>query len=143
MQALVEFINASTFNMILITGLMASALAVVFYELKLKARNIASLSIPLAVRMINQGAQVVDVRPADRFGTGHVVDARNIPQQELLQSPDELKHKNKDVVLVCDTGASSGECVAQLRKDGFENVFSLQGGLEGWRKENLPLVSAD
>lgn len=143
MQALVEFINASTMNMILVTGLMASLLAVIFYELKLKARNIASLSIPLTVRMINRGGRVVDVRPADRFAAGHIVDAKNIPQQELLKNPEDLKRKNKDVILVCDTGASSGECVARLRKDGFENVYSLRGGLEDWRKENLPLVDAD
>lgn len=143
MQSLIEFINASTMNMLLVTGLMASALSVIFYELKLKARNIASLSIPLAVRMINQGGRVVDVRPADRFSTGHIVDARNIPREELLQKPDELKRKNKDVVLVCDTGSTSGECVAQLRKDGFDNVYSLRGGLEDWRKENLPLVDGD
>ena len=140
MQAIVEFANN---NLILVTGLVASALAVIFYELKLKARNIASLSIPLAVRKINQGSQVIDVRNADRYAEGHIVDARNIPQDELLKNPNELTRKNKDAVLVCDSGASSGECVARLRKDGYDNIFSLRGGLEEWRKENLPLVGPD
>ncbi len=140
MQAIVEFANN---NLILVTGLVASALAVIFYELKLKARNIASLSIPVAVRMINQGSQVVDVRPADDFGGGHIVDARNIPRDELLKNPASLKQGKKNTVLVCDTGSSSGECVAQLRKAGHDNVFSLRGGLQEWRKENLPLVGAD
>ena len=27
-----------------------------------------------------------------------------------------------------------------LRKAGYPTVFSLKGGLSGWRAENLPLV---
>jgi rhodanese-related sulfurtransferase len=27
-----------------------------------------------------------------------------------------------------------------LRKAGYENVFSLRGGLGTWRSDNLPLV---
>ncbi len=138
MDALVEFANN---NLLLVTGLVASGLAAAFYELRLKARNVASISVPLAVRMINQGGRVIDVRPADKFAAGHIVDARNIEREALLQSPDQIKGKN--AVLVCDTGAESGECAARLRKEGLENIFSLRGGLDEWRKENLPLVGAD
>ena len=138
MDAIVEFANN---NLLLVTGLLASALAAIFYELRLKARNIASISVPLAVRMINQGGRVIDVRPAEKYAAGHIVDARNVERDALLKSPDQIKNKN--TVLVCDTGAVSGECVAKLRKEGQENIFSLRGGLEEWRKENLPLVGAD
>jgi len=139
MQEIVDFANN---NLLLVTGLIASGLAAVFYELRLKARNVASLGIPMAVRMINDGSKIVDVRPAEKYAAGHIVDARNIPQDTLLNDTSVLDAK-KNVVLVCDTGANSGECVAKLRKDGLENVFSLRGGLEEWRKENLPLVSED
>lgn len=137
MQDIVEFANT---NIWLVTGLIASGLAAAFYELRLKARNVASLGIPMAVRMINDGSKVVDVRTAEKYAAGHIVDARNLPREGLLQDARELGTK-KNVVLVCDTGADSGECVAKLRKDGLENVFSLRGGLEEWRKENLPLIS--
>lgn len=140
MQGLVEFVNS---NLLLVTGLFASGLAVIFYELRLKARNIASLAVPLAVRMINDGSRVIDVRDKDKFSVGHIVDATNVPKADLLAEPAKLGKKKKNVVLVCDNGASSGECVAQLRKDGHDNVFSLRGGLEEWRKENLPLVGTE
>jgi len=138
MQELVEFASN---NALLVTGLIASGLAAVFYELRLKARNIASLSTPMAVRMINEGSKVVDVRTAELFAGGHIVDARNVPQQELLDNSSAVQNQKKNVVLVCDNGTQRGECVARPRKDGHENVFSLRGGLEDWRKENLPLVS--
>ena len=137
MQEIAEFASN---NVLLVTGLIASGLAAIFYELRLKARNIASLAVPVAVRMINDGSKIIDVRAGDSFATGHIVDARNVPQDELLKNPDEIKGK-KNVVLVCDNGAASGECVAQLRKNGLENVFSLRGGLAEWQKESLPLVS--
>jgi len=138
MQELVEFASN---NALLVTGLIASGLAAVFYELRLKAQNIASLGTPMVVQMINEGGKVVDVRTAELFAGGHIVDARNMPQQELLDDSSVVKNQKKNVVLVCDNGTQSGKCVARLRKDGHENVFSLRGGLEDWRKENLPLIS--
>ncbi len=137
MQDLVAFTEN---NMLLVIGLIASFLAAVFYELRLKARNIASLSVPLAVRMINDGSAVIDIRPADKYAAGHIVDARNVEQSALLDDTTPVTKSKKPVVLVCDTGAGSGECVAKLRKSGIENVYSLRGGLEEWRRENLPLV---
>ena len=81
----------------------------------------------------------VDVRKADSFQAGHIVDAQNIEGDELLAKPDSIKAK-KTALLVCDNGNRSGEIAAQLRKDGRENVFSLQGGLNAWQQENLPVV---
>ena len=138
MQDLVEFANN---NVLLTTGLMASALAVIFYELKVKARNVASLGIPMAVRMMNDGGNIVDVRPADRYLDGHIVDARNIPSEELLKDPGRLASHEGNVLLICDTGSKSAECATHLRKQGNENIFNVRGGLEEWRRENLPLVS--
>jgi len=137
MQEIIEFAGN---NVLLVTGLMASGFAAIFYELRLKARNIASLSVQLTVRMINDGSRVIDVRAADQFAGGHIVDAENVPQDDL-SGEDTAVSSKKNVVLVCDNGAASGECVAQLRKDGHDNVYSLRGGLDEWRKENLPLVS--
>jgi rhodanese-related sulfurtransferase len=50
------------------------------------------------------------------------------------------KQKSKVLLVVCDTGTSSGRAAGTLRKAGFENAFSLKGGLNAWRTENLPVV---
>ena len=138
MQEVIEFAGN---NALLTTGLIASGLAVIFYELRLKARDIASLGVPMAVRLINDGSAVIDVRASERYLDGHIIDARNVPEEQLLKNAGDHAGKDRKVLLVCDTGARSGGCVAQLRKEGHDNVFSLRGGLEEWRKENLPLVS--
>jgi rhodanese-related sulfurtransferase len=136
MQELAEFTSANPW---LAAGLVASALAVIFYELRLKARDIGSLGTAVAVRMINNGSVVVDARSPENYAAGHIVDARNITETELLDQPDNLG-KKKSALLVCDNGQRSSELVAKLRKGGLENIFSLKGGLAAWQQENLPVV---
>jgi rhodanese-related sulfurtransferase len=136
-----EFIDFSSNNPWLVSGLFASALAVIFNELRLRSRDIGSLGAAMAVRLINDGAMVVDVRDADKFSAGHIGNARNIQEKELLEHPDRTIKANKQTLLICDTGARSSECVAKLRKGGLDNVFSLKGGLASWQQDNLPLVT--
>ena len=137
MQEIAEFASA---NLFLVAGLIASGLALLFYELRLKARDIGSLSPTVAIRMINDGATVVDVRLPDPFSAGHIVDARNIPEAELLKNPAVLDGNRKSTLLVCDTGSRSASIAAQLRKTGTENIFCIKGGLAAWQQDNLPIV---
>ena len=122
----------------LVLGLFGTWGAVMFYELRLKAQGITQVSATDAVKLINKGAIVVDVRTTDAYEAGHIVNARNVP---LTGLPDKLlKHKKKILLAVCDTGATSGKAVNLLRKTGYEKVFSLKDGLRGWQGENYPLV---
>lgn len=138
MQEFVEFTSANPW---LISGLVASGLAVLFNELRLKARNIGSIGIPAAVQLINKGCSVVDIREAEQFAAGHIVDARNIALAEVSAGTPNLKNGKKPSLLVCENGARSGELAGKLRKDGIENVYSITGGLDAWRRENMPIVS--
>ena len=138
MQDLVQF---STDNWILVSGFIASGLAVIFYELKLKAQGISSVTTSVAVQLINSGFRVVDVRESEKYAGGHIIDADNVPEAELLAKPDRISKLKKGAVLVCDHGSHSASCAAKLRKQGVEKVFSLKGGLHAWRQENLPVVS--
>ena len=127
-------------NLFLVFALLASWSAVMFYEIRLKARGLAQVSTADALRIINKGAMIIDVRPADAFGTGHIVNARNIGLQMIEPGRSPLKKKNRVVLTVCENGTNSGRAANTLRKAGFESVFSLKGGLKQWRADNLPLV---
>lgn len=140
MSQLVEYTNN---HPLLVATTVFAALALLFYELRQKGQSIAALGAADAVRLINGGAAVLDLRDANAYAAGHIVDARHLPAAELTgESLGKLKTK-KGVLLVCDTGAESGRRVLSLRKDGIDNVFSLRGGLNAWRQENLPLVTSD
>lgn len=94
-----------------------------------------------AVRLMNQGALVLDVRSKAEFEAGHILDAKHVPQEELAQSAETLKkYREKVVVACCESGMRSGAAARVLRAQGFTKVVNLQGGLQAWRTENLPLV---
>ncbi|MCB1761375.1 MAG: rhodanese-like domain-containing protein [Gammaproteobacteria bacterium] len=94
-----------------------------------------------ATTMINQeDALVVDVRPMTDFSAGHVINAINIPINGLKNQLNRLeKHRNKPIIVACRSGTQSGSVCKQLRKEGFEKVFNLKGGILAWQGANLPI----
>jgi rhodanese-related sulfurtransferase len=125
----------------LVAGLLAAAAAVMFYELKSRSHGVAQVTAADAVRLINKGALVIDVRKPEEYANGHIVNARNVPLERVQQGDDAIhKQKSKILLAVCGDGSSSGRAAGHLRKAGYENAFSLKGGLAGWRADNLPLV---
>jgi len=139
MNKLIEFANA---NPLLVAGTLLMALAVIFNEMRLKRQGLTALSAAQAVRLINQGATIVDIRDQAHFDAGHIVDAINVPATDLAGDATIRVKKNRPVLVVCDTGAQSSKCAANLRAAGYETVFSLEGGLSAWQRDNLPLVGS-
>jgi rhodanese-related sulfurtransferase len=138
MGQLAEF---ATNHPLYVLGLLAALAAVLFYELRLKSQSLSQVSAVDAVRLINRGALVVDVRAAEAYQGGHIVGARNVDLAQLEGDQQLLgKQKSKLLITVCDNGGSAAKAASLLRKAGHEKVFSLKGGINGWRAQNLPLV---
>jgi rhodanese-related sulfurtransferase len=137
MDKLVEFAAANPY---LVTATVLMLIAVVAFELRLRARADFEVTVAEAVRMINSGATVVDVRDAAKFAAGHIVDAVNIPSAELAKGEEGKIRKKRGVVVVCNAGNESLDCVRKLRAAGFDGAFSLGGGVDAWLRENQPLV---
>lgn len=138
MNKLLEFAAANPY---LVTGTVLMLIAVAAFELRLRRRAAFEVSVAEAIRMINNGGTVVDVRDAARFAAGHIVGAVNIPPAELARGEEGKIKKKRAVVVVCDSGSESIRSARKLRAAGFDGAFSLGGGLDGWQRENQPLVS--
>lgn len=120
------------------------ALAALAYEWSRARAGGQSVGPMDAVRLMNQGALVVDVRSRDQYDAGHVIDARNIPSGDLPGSVETLKkYRDKPLLTCCETGMTSSAAARTLREQGFAKVANLRGGLQAWRAENLPLVRSD
>jgi len=141
MNRLLEY---ATRHPILVGGTAALALAVLAYEIS-RARNAGQAVGPLdAVRLLNQGALLLDVRSKAEFDSGHVIDARHLPQEDVAGSGESLKrYREKVVITCCETGTRSSAAARALKTQGFTRVVNLRGGLAAWRGENLPLVKSD
>lgn len=103
--------------------------------------KIKTVNAAQAIGLINhEEAVVVDVCEPNEFQTGHVPNAINMPLAKLSSNIGALsKYKNQPVIVACRAGNRSMKGAITLKKDGFENVYSLSGGLTAWQKDNLPV----
>ncbi len=82
--------------------------------------------------------QVVDVRTAGEYASGHVRGAVNVPMTALRSRLGAMKlDPARPVVAICLTAHRSVPAVRLLRERGFDAV-QLSGGMRAWRAERLP-----
>lgn len=92
-----------------------------------------------AVQQINrEHGQFIDLRPSEQFKAGSIPQSRNIPLADLDSHMGSLP-KDKPLILVDSHGRGTQVAQARLRKQGFDRVSSLDGGLDGWVQAGMPL----
>ncbi len=96
-----------------------------------------------AVQLINhKDALVVDVRTEKEYQEGHVMNALHIPLGMLDDRIQELQvYKNHAVLVMCRTGARSGQAAIKLKKQGFTNAHNIGGGMLNWERAKLPITT--
>jgi len=128
---------------LLASGALFALLVVVVFELRERMQAFAALSAMQAVRMMNQGALVIDLRERAAFDAGHIGEARNLPAKELATQAETLKKwRDKTVITYCNDGREGAGAARTLAKLGFTKVFNLEGGLNAWLKDNMPLAKS-
>nr|WP_236636243.1 rhodanese-like domain-containing protein [Pradoshia eiseniae] len=76
-------------------------------------------------------AQLIDVREPNEFDGGHILGARNIPSTQLKMRMKELR-KDKPVYLYCQSGMRSTRAAQMLYKNGYRDIYQLDGGFKKW-----------
>jgi rhodanese-related sulfurtransferase len=119
------------------------ALIVVVYEMRARSESLVSVSPQEVIRLMNQGALLLDLRSQEQYQAGHLAGARQMNSDQILKAADTLKkHKEKAVIVYDDTGSLGAAAARQLAAQGFTRAFTLRGGLVAWRADNLPLSRA-
>jgi rhodanese-related sulfurtransferase len=90
-----------------------------------------------ARKLLDEGAQLVDVRADHEWDAGHIAGAEHLPLPELPQRNGEID-KDRPVVVYCRGGNRSSMATAALNEAGFDAV-KLSEGIVGWSEDNLPL----
>ena len=108
----------------------------------MKSMGGGTLTPANAVALINrEKAVVVDVSEPDAFAAGHVTGAKNIPLAQLEERlPGAVKNKALPLILVCASGKRGQGAVATATKLGYTNVQALAGGMQAWRKADMPVA---
>lgn len=79
--------------------------------------------------LVQQGAEIIDVRTKGEFVSGHIKGSKNIPLNTLSSNLKQLKDKNKTYILCCASGMRSGSAKSILKSQGYSEVYN--GG--GWQ----------
>jgi rhodanese-related sulfurtransferase len=90
-----------------------------------------------ARKLLEEGAQLLDVRADHEWEAGRIAGAKHLPLPQLPQRTGELD-KDRPVVIYCRGGNRSSMATAALAESGFDAV-KLSEGIVGWSEEDLPL----
>jgi rhodanese-related sulfurtransferase len=141
MEQFFVFLQKSTMNRALFAAPVISGAMLVWPLVARLMRPGQEVGPAEAVQLINRrDAVVLDVRNAAEYKSGHITNARHLPEAELESRAKELeKVKSKPIIVSCARGNRSAGVAGRLRKLGFNEVFSLRGGLTAWEQANMPL----
>jgi len=82
----------------------------------------------------------IDVREDDEYRKDHAAGARHIGRGILERDIETLiPDRNADIVLYCGGGYRSALSADSLRRMGYTNVRSMDGGIRSWREAGYPM----
>ena len=139
MQELLDFISRNP----MMSGLWVVLLvALIITYVRSAMSPIKSLQPQEATVWVNRGDGIfVDIRNQDEFKKGHIHGSTHLSMDKIKQKSltSIEKFKGAPIVLVCATGMTAKAAASQLTAEGFKQVAVLQGGMNTWRNEKLPV----
>lgn len=75
--------------------------------------------------------QFVDVRTSMEYNSNRICQFQNIPLGNLGQKQNQLS-KEKEIVVICQSGMRSNKASKALKKYGFKKVTNVKGGMSAW-----------
>jgi rhodanese-related sulfurtransferase len=90
-----------------------------------------------ARKLIDEGAQLIDVRADHEWEVGRIAGAAHVPLPELPQRLGEID-KDRPVVVYCRGGNRSTMATDALAEAGYD-AAKLSEGIVGWSEDDLPL----
>ncbi|PSW42560.1 thiosulfate sulfurtransferase GlpE [Photobacterium phosphoreum] len=84
---------------------------------------------------------LVDIRDLQSYRLAHAPAAFHLTNDTMVTLMDEVDFE-QPVLVMCYHGVSSQGAAQYLANQGYEQVYSIDGGFEAWRREALPMVQA-
>lgn len=116
-------------NGILITILLAMGINELYLRIMAKrsAKTITEEEFKEGMRK----AQIIDVREKDSFDAGHILGARSMPYTTIKTTLNSIR-KDQPVYIYDQKKSLSIRTANQLRKNGYQDLYILKGGYDGW-----------
>ena len=82
-------------------------------------------------------ATAIDIRDDETWRQGHIPGARHHSADEIDAALEEIESE-QTVIVVCEDGSESGDVASRLG-DGDRSAVSIDGGMESWRSDDMPM----
>ncbi len=105
----------------------------------LEKANVISLSEAKEL-ITNNGVQLIDLRGAAEYNSGHIAKAENVFVGTLADNLDKVS-KEKKVIIYCQSGDRATIGYSLLAKNGYKNVANFSGSINEWVNAGEPVVS--
>ena len=134
MQRFIEFIIN---HYVLASTLAGLLLAYIIVEMQRGGRTISPQQL---TSMVNkQKALVIDLRDPNEFKQGHITGSQNVPYSKISDK-NQTFPADRPLILVCQLGQVAGSAARQLKSQGLQEVYKLEGGISNWKGASMPLV---
>ena len=90
-------------------------------------------------RLLEQGAELIDVRERDERDAGYIAGSRNIPYRLLPVTGDDLP-RDRPIVTICESGARAAVAASILAAKGLDARPVLNGGIAAWAERGGQMV---
>lgn len=75
---------------------------------------------------------LLDVRSPQEYKEGHLDGSINIPLYDIEKDVSKIIPKKENTVIVyCQSGGRSKKALEILKKEGYTNLYNIEGGLDG------------
>ncbi|MDQ0162700.1 rhodanese-like domain-containing protein [Aeribacillus alveayuensis] len=117
----------------IINFLLIIFIVLVFLQRILPTKGVRNISTAELKNELGQkDKQYLDVRTQAEYRSHHIRGFQNIPLHYLKQRAHELS-KDKEVIVICQSGMRSNKASKLLKKLGFKRVTNVKGGMNAWR----------
>ncbi len=104
-------------------------------------RAIRELTVAQVAEKLARGEKFhfVDTREDSEWAAGRARGAIHLGKGVIERDIEtELPDKSAEIVLYCGGGFRSALAAEAIQKMGYTNVYSMDGGIKGWRAAGLP-----
>lgn len=89
-------------------------------------------------------SQLVDVRTPEEFKKNHVKGALNVNiNSDEFEKQVAALDKTKPVMVYCLSGGRSAKAAEYMRKQGFKEVYEMEGGMMQWTAQKKPFEASE
>ncbi|AQU80557.1 rhodanese-like domain-containing protein [Planococcus faecalis] len=114
--------------------LVGAAVLWLVYRFTTPTKGVQTISTEeMKIQLGKKDKQYIDVRTPGEFKGNHIKGFKNIPLNELPKRMIELS-KEKEVLVICQSGMRSSKASQLLKKNGFTAITNIRGGMSSYRK---------